>query len=109
MVKVKICGITNTEDATWVANLGADYLGFIFAKESKRKISLEKAQEIVKTLPPYIEKVGLFVNEDPKVVEDVLTACQLNLLQFQGEESPEYCQRFKGKAKIIKAFKMKDE
>lgn len=109
MTKIKICGITNSEDATWVANLGADYIGLNFAKESKRKISLDKAREIVQALPPYIEKVGLFVNEEPKLMEKALADCKLGLLQFHGEESPEYCRQFKGRAKIIKAFRVKDE
>ena len=109
MAKIKICGITNVEDATWAANLGADYLGMVFFKESKRKISLEKAKEIIETLPPYIEKVGLFVNEEPEIVEKALKLCQLNVLQFQGEELPEYCNQFKDRAKIIKSFRMKDE
>jgi len=108
MVKIKICGITNVKDATWVANLGADYVGLNFAKQSKRKISLEKAQEIIQILPPYIEKVALFVNEEPKVVEKVLANCKIDILQFHGEESPEYCQQFKDKAKIIKAFRIQD-
>lgn len=109
MTKIKICGITNTEDASWVANLGADYLGMVFAPQSKRKISLKQAQEIAKTTPPFIEKVGLFVNEEAKLVEKILKVCQLELLQFHGEETPEYCDQFKGKAKIIKAFRIKDE
>lgn len=109
MAKIKICGITNTEDATWVANLGADYLGVVFAKDSTRKISLEKAREILETLPLYIEKVGLFVNEDAKIIDKVLSSCKLDILQFHGEESPDYCQQFKGRAKIIKAFRIKDE
>jgi len=109
MPKIKICGVTNKEDAMWVANLAADYIGMIFAKESKRKISLENAKEIASLVPPYIKKVGVFVNEEPKVVEKLLEACKLDLLQFHGEESPEYCAQFKGKAEIIKAFRIKDE
>jgi len=109
MTKIKICGITNVEDAAWVANLGADYLGLVFAKESKRKVSLEKAKEIAARVPPYVEKVGLFVNEEPNVVNKIIELCKLELLQFHGEETPEYCQQFKGRAKIIKAFRIKDE
>jgi phosphoribosylanthranilate isomerase len=109
MVKIKICGITNVQDARWVANLGADYLGLNFAKESKRKISLQKAQEIVQVVPPYIKKVGLFLNEEPKIVDKILSLCNLDLLQFHGEEAPDYCNQFKGKAEIIKAFRIKDE
>ncbi len=109
MVKIKICGITNMEDGVWVANLGADYLGLIFAKESKRKVNLQNAQEITKAMPPYIKKVGLFVNEDPKIVDKILAECQLDLVQFHGQESPDYCSQFKGKAEIIKVFRIKDE
>lgn len=109
MVKIKICGITNTEDATWVANLGADYLGLVFARDSKRKVSMEKAQEIIEILPPYIEKVGLFVDEEPKAVDKILARLRLDILQFHGQEPPDYCAQFKGKAKVIKAFRIKDE
>ncbi len=107
MVKIKICGITNPDDAAWVANLGADYLGMVFARDSKRKISLEKAREIVDAVPPFIEKVGLFVNEEPKVVNKILALCKLEVLQFHGEETPDYCNQFKGQAKVIKAFRIK--
>jgi phosphoribosylanthranilate isomerase len=109
MTRIKVCGITNTEDAVWVANLGADYLGLVFAKDSPRKVSLDKAKEIAKTVPPYIRKVGLFVNEEPKQVERILAACSLDTLQFHGEETAEYCREFKGRAEIIKAFRIKDE
>ncbi|MFH1046599.1 MAG: phosphoribosylanthranilate isomerase [Candidatus Omnitrophota bacterium] len=108
MAKIKICGITNKEDAAWVANLAADYLGIVFAKDSKRNVSEKTALEIVQAVPAYLEKVGLFVNEDPKVVLKILSLCKLNVLQFHGEESPEYCQQFKGQAQIIKAFRIKD-
>ncbi len=109
MVKIKICGITNVNDATWVANLGADYLGLVFAKDSKRKVSLECAKEIANVVLPYIKKVGLFVNEEPKTVEKILALCKLDMLQFHGEESPDYCSQFKDKAKVIKGFRIKDE
>ena len=61
-VLVKICGITNLEDALWAANLGADYIGLNFYSESPRKVSLEKAREIVQGLPPFIKVAGVFVN-----------------------------------------------
>lgn len=109
MVKIKICGVTNVEDATWVANLGADYLGIVFAKDSKRKVSLEKAKEIANVIPSYIMKVGLFVNGEPKIVNKILDVCKLDILQFHGEESPDYCNQFKGRTEIIKAFRIKDE
>ena len=109
MVKIKICGITNTDDAIWVANLGADYLGLVFARDSKRKVNLERAKEIANAVPPYIKKVGLFVNEEPGIVNKVLALCRLDILQFHGQESPDYCNEFKGKAEIIKGFRIKDE
>ncbi len=108
MAKIKICGITNVEDATWVANLGADYLGLNFAKESKRKVSEDMAQEVTKAVPSYIKKVGLFINEEPKIINRILNLCNLDMLQFHGEETPDYCNQFKGKAEIIKAFRIKD-
>ncbi|MBU3933195.1 MAG: phosphoribosylanthranilate isomerase [Candidatus Omnitrophica bacterium] len=109
MVKVKICGITNTGDAIWAANLGADYLGLVFARDSKRKVGLARAKEIADAVPPYIKKVGLFVDEEPGIVNKVLALCRLDVLQFHGQESPGYCNEFKGKAEIIKGFRMKDE
>ena len=109
MPKIKICGITNKEDAMWVANLAADYLGLIFAKDSKRKINMDNAKEIAAAVPPYIKKVGVFVNEEAKVVAKILESCKLDALQFHGQETPEYCAQFKGEAEIIKAFRIKDE
>lgn len=109
MVKVKICGITNPEDAVWVANLGADYIGLVFAKDSKRKINLAKAKEIVAGLPPYLQKVGLFVNQEAQELLKTISECKLDLIQLHGEESPEYCRRFKGQAQVIKAFRIKEQ
>jgi phosphoribosylanthranilate isomerase len=109
MAKIKICGITNKEDAMWVANLAADYLGMVFAKESKRNISEKAALEIIEAIPPYMQKVGLFVNEEPKTVDKIITKCKLDLVQFHGEESADYCREFKGRVKVIKAFRVKDQ
>jgi len=66
MVKVKICGITQEDDATWAVNLGADYIGLNFYKESPRHINRKKAQNIVSKLPPFVIPVGVFVNHTPK-------------------------------------------
>ncbi|MFH1245882.1 MAG: phosphoribosylanthranilate isomerase [Candidatus Omnitrophota bacterium] len=109
MVKIKICGITNVTDAVWAANLGVDYIGLVFAKESPRKVSLKMAREIAAAIPPYIAKAGVFVNEEAAVVEKTLAACGLNLLQFHGDESVEYCNGFKGRAKVIKAFRISSQ
>ncbi len=106
MVKVKICGITNEEDALIATHMGADALGFIFAP-SPRRITPLKAKKIIEILPPFIEKVGVFVNEDISRVKEIAEFCQLSCLQFHGEESPEYCNQFT--LKVIKSFSINNE
>jgi len=107
MIKIKICGITNLEDALASADSGADALGFNFYKKSPRCIEPEKAAEIIAQLPPFVMPVGIFVNErEEKIREIQQTAC-LQALQFHGDESPEFCQRFGGR--VIKAFQVKDK
>lgn len=108
MVKVKICGITNLEDALVAVNAGADALGFIFYKKSPRYIHPKKAAGIIARLPRRIRKVGVFVNALEKDIRGIAKLCSLDLLQFHGEETPEFCARFKG-YKIIKAFRVKDK
>lgn len=105
MVKVKICGITNLEDAFASIAAGCDALGFVFYKKSPRYITPSKAKEIIKILPRDILKIGVFVNEKEKEVKRVTKLCGLDLLQFHGEESPQFCSRF-GNFKIIKAFRV---
>jgi len=106
MIKIKICGITNTEDALWAVNLKVDALGFIFA-DSPRRVNPEIVQEIVELLPPFISSVGVFVNEDREKVKEIAERCCLTTLQFHGEESPSYCEEFK--QKVVKAFRVKDK
>src|SRR3954468_23238153 len=93
-VKVKICGITNVEDGQAAAEAGADALGFIFYQASPRYVSLEKAAAIIKELPAEIVKVGVYVDADEEMVFRAIRECGLNLLQFHGVESPEYCLQF---------------
>ena len=109
MVKVKICGITNAEDALFAAECGADALGFVFYKKSPRYIPKKKVKEIVKKLPPFLLKVGLFVNAS---VDDVLKTaddCRFDLIQLHGDEDISYCKKILKKREIIKAFRIKDE
>ncbi|TKJ48165.1 N-(5'-phosphoribosyl)anthranilate isomerase [Candidatus Aerophobetes bacterium Ae_b3a] len=106
MIKIKICGITNKEDAGWAVDLKVDALGFIFA-DSPRRVKPEIVQEIIKLLPPFISSVGVFVNEDREKVEEITESCGLTTLQFHGQESPSYCEGFK--QKIVKAFRIKDK
>jgi len=108
MAKVKICGITNLEDALTAQEAGADILGFIFA-ESPRRIDIIKAAAIIDKLKPHIKVSALFVNEDKDKVEDALKKLgRVDLLQFHGDETPDYCGQFKARD-VIKAFRIKDE
>ncbi len=105
MVRVKICGITNIEDALLAVGLGADALGFVFAP-SPRKISPEVAREIIEALPPFVSRVGVFVNQVRDKVEKIAHLCNLDVLQLHGEESSAYCKAFE--LKVIKALRVKD-
>jgi phosphoribosylanthranilate isomerase len=105
-VKVKICGITNLEDASNAVELGADALGFIFAP-SPRQIAPQKASEIIRAIPPLVKTVGVFVNEAPATIREVMQHCGLDLIQLHGDESPAFCDEFMPYA--IKALRIKDE
>ena len=108
MVLVKICGITSIKDAKIAQEAGADAVGFVFAK-SPRQVSLKKAQAISKALPSSIKKVGVFVNAPAGFVKKAKKAAGLDAFQFHGEESPEYCKKFRKIAAVIKAIKVKDK
>src|SRR5215467_10809124 len=105
-VKVKICGITNVEDGLAAAEAGADALGFIFYEQSPRYVPIEKAAMVIRELPPMIVKVGVFVNAEEEMVYRAIRECGLNLLQFHGDESPEYCVQFG--LMSMKAFQVRD-
>lgn len=105
-VKVKICGITNLADATAAVEAGADALGFMFYEPSPRNISVLQAAEIIRELPGWVMKVGVFVNPEPDLVMSALGHCGLSLLQFHGEESPDFCASFG--VMNMKAFRVKD-
>lgn len=105
MVRVKICGITNLEDALLSYFARADALGFVFYKKSPRYISPAKAANIARILPKKIKLVGVFVDEKVSKVHNIAKLCGLDMLQFHGKETPEYCKKFKG-YKVIKAFRI---
>lgn len=107
MVKVKICGITNQEDALAAITLGADALGFVFYARSPRRVTPEQALAIVSRLPPFVAKVGVFVDEKLERVKEIMSLCSLDSAQLHGSESPDYCQALGHRA--IKAFRVKDE
>jgi phosphoribosylanthranilate isomerase len=101
--RVKICGITNKEDANMVSILGADAIGFVFA-ESKRRITPEKAREIIKELPPFITTVGIFVDETLKEINELAEFIKLDTIQLHGSESEEYCSKVN--RKVIKSIQV---
>lgn len=105
--KIKICGITNLPDAQLAMELGADALGFIFYPKSPRYIKVGDAANICNALPPFVTKVGVFVDELEYEIEKAVGECLLNALQFHGEEPPGFCVKFA--AKSIKAIRMRDE
>ncbi len=106
MTRVKICGITNLEDALLAIGMGADALGFIFA-ESPRRIKPIDARTIIHSLPPLVKTVGVFVNEEPSRIKEIRSFCGLDLIQLHGEESPGMCRDLMPQA--IKAFRIQDE
>ena len=93
-VKVKICGITNTPDALAALDAGADLLGFVFYEKSPRHVTVPDAAKIIRELPPFAIKAGVFVDASEDLVMRAIGDCGLNLLQFHGNETPEYCSQF---------------
>jgi phosphoribosylanthranilate isomerase len=106
-LKVKICGITNLEDGRAAVEFGADAVGFVFCEASPRRITLETAGAISRGLSGSVLKVGVFVNAPPETVTRAIQGCGLDLLQFHGDETPDYCLQFG--VKSMKAFRMRDE
>jgi len=92
--RIKVCGITEERDAVEAAHLGADALGFVFWRGSPRYIAPREASRIAVKLPPFIARIGVFVDESPEAVLDAADAAGLTALQFHGSETPEYCRRF---------------
>ncbi|OGC92931.1 MAG: N-(5'-phosphoribosyl)anthranilate isomerase [candidate division Zixibacteria bacterium RBG_16_53_22] len=107
MVRIKICGITNLEDARLAADLGAQALGFIFYPKNARSVRPEAAQAIIEGLPPFVLSVGVFVDEEASVVREIAQTIGLDWLQLHGQESPEYCRSLE--RRVIKAFRIKDQ
>ncbi len=111
-VKVKICGVTNKEDAFWASSLGADFIGLNLYKNSIRKVSLKNAKEIVSSLASYTYFVGVFVDESLEEILKVVNKIGINYIQLHGNEEVEYCKNLKlstSNIKIIKVFKIKPE
>lgn len=106
LVRIKICGITSPEDAVAAAEAGADAIGMVFAP-SRRQISPVISREICRALPPFVSKVGVFVDEEIKKVREIAEFCGLDTLQFHGDEPLMYCRQFS--QTVVKAFRIKDK
>lgn len=106
MVRVKICGITNLDDALAAVGTGADALGFVFHEKSPRNVSPQKAAAIIAQLPPFVQTVGLFVDADIERVNWVADFSGLDLIQLHGDEDSDYCTEIR--RRVIKAFRVKE-
>jgi phosphoribosylanthranilate isomerase len=104
--KVKICGITRASDALSAVEAGADLLGFMFYERSPRFISTAAAADVVRALPPFAVKVGVFVDAEPDLVLQAIRDCRLDMLQFHGDEPPDYCLQFG--LMTMKAFRIRN-
>lgn len=105
MTRIKICGLTREQDVLAAANLGADALGLVFYEKSPRHVSVQQAALLARAVPPFVTVVGLFVNPTVDYVREVLAKVPLDVLQFHGEEPPEFCGQF-GKP-YLKAIRVK--
>ncbi len=105
IVKVKICGMTCLEDTLLAVEEGADAVGFIFYRKSPRCVSAKTVKTIVAALPPFIETVGVFVNESADRINRIADSCKLSAVQLHGNESPAFCKKIR--RKVIKAVRVK--
>ena len=105
-VKVKVCGMTSLKDALVAVEVGADAVGFIFYKKSPRSVTMKTVREIVLELPPFVDTVGVFVDETAEQINKIADYCNLDIIQLHGDESPTFCKKIR--RKVIKAFRIKD-
>jgi phosphoribosylanthranilate isomerase len=108
MIPVKICGITNEEDALCAAAHGVAAVGFIFYPPSPRFIDPRKARAVIDALPTQVVRVGVFVNETESMIRRILGDCRLDMIQLHGDETPEFCRRFPPE-RVIKALDLKHD
>ena len=102
--RIKVCGMTDLKEAEGAVRAGVDALGFIFVKQSPRYIEPDKAREIVRSLPPFVDAVGVFVDEEASEVNEIVRYCGLTFAQLHGTESPRYCEEIT--CRVVKAFRV---
>ena len=107
MTKVKICGFTDPKNARDAAIAGIDAIGIVFYDKSPRNVEIHRAQQIIDALPPFVNRVGLFVNANPSFIDEVLCEVPLDTLQFHGDEGPLDCTQYK--MPFIKSLRVKPE
>ena len=105
-VKVKICGMTNLSDVKAAVDGGVDAVGFIFYKKSPRSVTMQTVREIVLELPPFVDSVGVFVDEKAEQINKIADRCNLDRVQLHGNESPTFCKKIR--RRVIKAIRVKD-
>ena len=105
-VKVKICGMTNLKDVKVAVDGGVDAVGFIFYKKSPRSVTMQAVRKIVLELPPFVDSVGVFVNETAEQINKIADRCNLDRVQLHGNESPSFCKKIR--RRVIKAIRVKD-
>ena len=105
-VKVKICGMTNLKDVKVAVDGGVDAVGFSFYKKSPRSVTMQAVREIVLELPPFVDSVGVFVNETAEQINKIADHCKLDRVQLHGDESPAFCKKIR--RRVIKAIRVKD-
>ena len=106
-LRVKVCGITNLDDAICCIDTGTDALGFIFYKNSPRNISPQAAAKIIQKIPPYVTPVGVFVNERREIIQRTISETGIRIVQLSGDEMPEQCLGYD--VKVWKAFRIRHE
>jgi phosphoribosylanthranilate isomerase len=103
--RIKICGLTRADDVLSAVGAGADAIGFVFYPESPRAVTARQAATLATLVPPFVTRVGLFVNEDPATVRNLMAVAPIELLQFHGDEDDAYCSQFR--KPFIKAARVK--